>query len=97
MKNIAVYPGSFDPVTNGHLDIIKRASRIFDKVYVAVLTNSAKQPLFTVSERMDMIKAQAKEFGNVETDAFSGLLVDYLEQVGANVIIKELRAVSDVE
>ena len=97
MKNIAVYPGSFDPVTNGHLDIIKRASRIFDRVYVAVLTNSAKQPLFSVPERMDMIRQQTAGFGNVEADAFSGLLVDYLEQVGANVIIKGLRAMSDFE
>lgn len=97
MKNIAVYPGSFDPVTNGHLDIIKRASRIFDKVYVAVLTNSAKRPLFSVDERMDMIRQQTAGFGNVEAGSFSGLLVDYLAQVDANVIIKGLRAVSDFE
>ena len=96
MKN-AIYPGSFDPVTNGHLDVIKRASRIFDKVYVAVLTNSAKHPMFTIQERIDMIRQVTEEYANVEADAFSGLLVDYMEQVGANVIIKGLRAVSDFE
>jgi len=97
VSNIAVYPGSFDPVTNGHLDIIKRAARIFDRVYVAVLTNSAKTPMFTVEERMDFIRRTVAPYSNVEVDSFSGLLVDYMEQKKANVIIKGLRAVSDFE
>lgn len=99
MKNIAVYPGSFDPVTNGHLDIIKRASRIFEKVYVAILTNSSKSPMFTVEERMDMIRrsVEAKELTNVVVSSFDGLLVDFVAENNANVIIKGLRAVSDFE
>ena len=99
MKNIAVYPGSFDPITNGHLDIIKRASRIFEKVYVAILTNSSKSPMFTVEERMDMIRrsVEAKGLTNVEVSSFSGLLVDFVAEKNANVIIKGLRAVSDFE
>lgn len=99
MKNIAVYPGSFDPVTNGHLDIIKRASRIFEKVYVAVLVNSSKTPMFTAEERADMLNRSVKAMGlkNVEICIFSGLLVDFISERGANVIIKGLRAVSDFE
>lgn len=99
MKNIAVYPGSFDPVTNGHLDIIKRASRIFEKVYVAILVNSAKSPMFTVEERADMITRSVEGMGlkNVEVHIFSGLLVDFISEKGANVIVKGLRAVSDFE
>lgn len=99
MKNIAVYPGSFDPVTNGHLDIIKRASRIFEKVYVAILTNSSKAPMFSVDERMDMIRrsVEAKGLTNVEVSSFNGLLVDFVAEKNANVIIKGLRAVSDFE
>lgn len=99
MKNIAVYPGSFDPVTNGHLDIIKRASRIFEKVYVAVLVNSAKSPMFTAEERADMLTRSVNAMGlkNVEIHIFSGLLVDFISEKKANVIIKGLRAVSDFE
>jgi len=99
MKNIAVYPGSFDPVTNGHLDIIKRASRVFEKVYVAILVNSAKSPMFTEEERADMIRRSVATMGlkNVEVHIFSGLLVDFISQKGANVIVKGLRAVSDFE
>ncbi len=99
MKNIAVYPGSFDPVTNGHLDIIKRASRIFEKVYVAVLVNSAKSPMFTESERADMLSRSIADMGlkNVEVHVFGGLLVDFISEKGANVIVKGLRAVSDFE
>lgn len=99
MKNIAVYPGSFDPVTNGHLDIIKRASRIFEKVYVAILVNSAKSPMFTEEERADMITRSVAAMGlkNVEVHIFSGLLVDFIAEKGANVIVKGLRAVSDFE
>ncbi|MDI6601407.1 MAG: pantetheine-phosphate adenylyltransferase [Thermoanaerobacteraceae bacterium] len=95
--NIAVYPGSFDPVTYGHLDIIERASSIFDKLIVAVLENSAKKPLFTVEERKDMIKAATMSLRNVEVDYFSGLLVDYMKQNDYHIVIKGLRMLSDFE
>ena len=96
--NIAVYPGSFDPITNGHTDIIKRASRVFDKVYVAVLKNSSKSsPMFTIEERMELIKRITGDYENVYVDTFSGLLVEYAQKKGANVIIKGLRASSDFE
>ncbi|MCX7714472.1 MAG: pantetheine-phosphate adenylyltransferase [Clostridia bacterium] len=94
---IAVYPGSFDPITNGHLDIITRASRIYDKVIVGVLNNSAKNPVFSAQERADMIRLATTEINNVETDIFSGLLVDFAKNSGATVIIKGLRTVSDFE
>lgn len=97
MTKIAVYPGSFDPCTNGHLDVIRRASRIFDKLFVAVLANSGKTPLFSDKERVDMLRGVTKDFENVEVECFSGLLVDFTDKVGANVIIKGLRAVSDFE
>ena len=99
MKNIAVYPGSFDPTTNGHLDIIKRASRIFEKVYVAVMVNSSKKPMFTEEERADILRRCISSLGlkNVEVHIFNGLLVDFVDKVRANVIIKGLRAVSDFE
>ncbi len=97
MKRIAVYPGSFDPITNGHIDIIRRSSRTFDKVYVAVLVNSSKKPLFSIEERMDFIKRVTKDLDNVEVDTFSGLLVDYMRKKEAGIIIKGLRAVSDFE
>ena len=97
MNKIAVYPGSFDPVTNGHLDIIKRAAKTFDKVYVAILTNSAKNPKFSLEERIDWLERATKELTNVEIVSFSGLLVDFAKQIGANIIIKGLRAVSDFE
>lgn len=94
---IAVYPGSFDPVTNGHLDIIKRASRTFDKVYVAILTNSSKTPMFSLEQRMDWLRRCTADIENVEIDSFSGLLVNYLREKNSNIIIKGLRAVSDFE
>ena len=94
---IAVYPGSFDPITNGHLDIIERSSKVFDKVIVSILVNSAKTPVFSVEERVAMIKKVVKDIPNVEVDSFTGLLVRYLEQKNARVIIKGLRAVSDFE
>ncbi|MBE7050016.1 MAG: pantetheine-phosphate adenylyltransferase [Ruminococcaceae bacterium] len=97
MNKTAVYPGSFDPVTNGHLDIIKRASKKFDKVYVAILTNSAKKPRFSLEERIDWLKRATKELINVEIVSFSGLLVDFAKGIGADIIIKGLRAVSDFE
>lgn len=94
---IAVYPGSFDPVTNGHLDIIERASRVFDKVIVGVLRNKNKSPMFTAKERVSFIKKAAEHLDNVETDSFDGLLVDFAKAHGAKVIIKGLRTVNDFE
>ncbi len=97
MKNIAIYPGSFDPCTNGHLDIIERSSKIFEKVIVAVLLNSSKTPTFTVEERMDLLKTATKHIPNVEVMNFNGLLAQFAEEQKAKVIIKGLRAVSDFE
>ncbi len=97
MERIAVYPGSFDPITNGHIDIIRRSSRTFDKVYVAVLVNSSKKPLFTQEERVEWIRKVTSDLPNVEVDTFSGLLVDYVRLKNANIIIKGLRALSDFE
>ena len=93
----AVYPGSFDPCTNGHLDIIRRASRLFDKVIVAVLINEKKNPLFSTEERVDMLKTVTEDIPNVEICSFSGLLADFMKNNGYSVIIKGLRAVSDYE
>lgn len=93
----AVYPGSFDPCTNGHLDIIERSSKLFDKVVVAVLTNSAKKPMFTVDERISFLESVISDFPNVEVCSFSGLLVDFLREIDANVVVKGIRAVSDFE
>ncbi|NLO83458.1 MAG: pantetheine-phosphate adenylyltransferase [Clostridiales bacterium] len=94
---IAVYPGSFDPITNGHMDIIKRASRIFDKLIVAVVRNPNKVSMFTVNERMDLIRKAVAGLPNVEIDHFEGLLVDFMRSKNARVIIKGLRAISDFE
>lgn len=94
---IGVCPGSFDPVTNGHLDIIARSSKMFDKVIVAVLRNSSKNSLFTIEERVELLKKTCEQYGNVEIDSFSGLLIDYMKLKQANVIIKGLRAISDFE
>ena len=93
----AVYPGSFDPVTKGHLDIIRRASKTFDKVYVAILTNSSKTPMFSLEQRLDWLKRSTADIENVEIDSFSGLLVNYMKEKDSNIIIKGLRAVSDFE
>jgi pantetheine-phosphate adenylyltransferase len=93
----AVYPGSFDPFTNGHLDVVQRASKIFDRVIVAVAENEGKSPLFTMQERTNLVGEATKNLANVEVDAFSGLLVNYVEQRRAEVIIRGLRAVSDFE
>ena len=95
--SIAVYPGSFDPCTNGHLDIIDRSAQLFDKVIVAVLTNSSKTPVFTVSERIELLKTATADYSNVEVCSFSGLLVDFLRKIDVKVVIKGLRAVSDFE
>lgn len=94
---IAIYPGSFDPVTNGHLDIIRRASLLTDKLYVAVLENPNKNPTFTVDERIDLLKQCTKDLKNIVIEPFSGLLIDYAAKVGAKVIFRGLRAVSDYE
>ncbi|XJZ28387.1 pantetheine-phosphate adenylyltransferase [Bacillota bacterium Lsc_1132] len=97
MVSIAVCPGSFDPITYGHLDIIKRGAKVFDELYVVVLNNSSKNPLFTVNERIDLIKEVTKDLPNVKVDEFHGLLVDYAKSVKASAIIRGLRAVSDFE
>lgn len=94
---IAVYPGSFDPITNGHLDIIKRASRLYDYVVVGVLNNASKKPLFSAEERKSMIDKVTEDIDNVSCDVFSGLLVDFAKQKKATVIIKGLRTVADFE
>lgn len=93
--HIAVYPGSFDPTTNGHLDIITRASKLCDKLIVAVLENPSKTPMFTVEERVEHLKAILKEFPNVEVHSFSGLLVDFVRSVGSNIVVRGLRGVTD--
>lgn len=93
----AVYPGSFDPVTNGHLDIIKRASRLVDELIVAVIVNPGKEPLFTLEERESMLVEVCAELPNVKVTTFSGLLVHYLDELGVYLIIKGLRAISDFE
>jgi pantetheine-phosphate adenylyltransferase len=97
MKRIAIYPGSFDPVTNGHLDIVERGVKIFDKIIVAILYNPGKEGLFTVAERIEMLKASLKKFPNVEVDTFNGLLVEYAKKRKAHVILRGLRALSDFE
>ncbi|MGG3736439.1 pantetheine-phosphate adenylyltransferase [Aeribacillus pallidus] len=97
MGKIAVCPGSFDPITYGHLDIIQRGAKVFDEVYVCVLNNSSKKPLFTVEERVQLIEEVTKPIPNVKVDTFQGLLVDYAKSVNANAIIRGLRAVSDFE
>lgn len=97
MASIAVCPGSFDPITYGHLDIIRRGAKVFDKVYVALLNNSAKNPLFTMEERAKLIREVTKDIPNVQVDMFSGLLVDYAKSINASVILRGLRAVSDFE
>ncbi len=95
----AVYPGSFDPFTNGHLDVAERASRLFDRVTVAVLENPAKRNryLFSIEERLKIIRASTAHLPNVEVEAFSGLLAEYMKKKGARIIVKGLRAVSDYE
>jgi pantetheine-phosphate adenylyltransferase len=95
--SLAVFPGSFDPITNGHLDIIARGLSVFDKVIIAILLNAEKRPLFTVEERVEIIREAYRGDPRVRVDTFSGLLVDYAEKVGASVIVRGLRAISDFE
>ena len=94
---IAIYPGSFDPITNGHISILNRALKIFDKLVIAILHNTQKAPLFTLEERLSMIREVLKPVENVEVDYFDGLLVDYAVKKGTNVVIRGLRALSDFE
>ena len=94
---LAVFPGSFDPLTNGHVDIILRCARLFERILVAVLVNQDKKPLFTADERVAMIRDVFREYPNVETESFDGLLVDYARQRRASAIIRGIRAVSDYE
>jgi pantetheine-phosphate adenylyltransferase len=96
-QKVVIYPGTFDPITNGHLSIITRALKIFDKLVVAILNNPNKIPLFTMDERLDMIRKVLKGVGNVEVDSFAGLLVDYVIQKETNVVVRGLRALSDFE
>ncbi len=95
--SVAVYPGSFDPVTLGHYDIIERSARIMDKLIVGVLNNSSKTPLFSVEERVEMLKSVTGHISNVEVQSFDGLLVDFVRASGAKVIIRGLRAITDFE
>jgi pantetheine-phosphate adenylyltransferase len=96
-NRIAIYPGTFDPLTNGHLSVIHRALKIFDKLIIAILINPKKTPLFSLDERKAMIEEVLKDRSNVEIDSFDGLLVDYAVKKGSNVIIRGLRALSDFE
>ncbi len=93
----AIYPGSFDPVTNGHLDLVERGAKIFERLIVAVLQNREKEPLFKVSERVEMLREATQKWGNVEVDVFDGLLMDYARQKKARVILRGIRAISDYE
>jgi len=94
---VAIYPGSFDPITNGHLDLIGRGARLFSKLIVAILENDAKEPLFSVAERMEMLREATRGFANVEVDSFRGLLVNYAASRGATVLLRGIRAISDYE
>ncbi|MCR5345674.1 MAG: pantetheine-phosphate adenylyltransferase [Lachnospiraceae bacterium] len=93
----AIYPGSFDPITNGHIDIIKRASGLFDKLYVGVLSNSSKNPLFSIDNRVTMIKEAVGDIANVEVVSYDGLLVDYCKKNGITAIVRGLRAITDFD
>ncbi|GIO18270.1 phosphopantetheine adenylyltransferase [Oceanobacillus oncorhynchi subsp. incaldanensis] len=97
MRKLAICPGSFDPVTNGHLDIIRRGAKVFEEIVVTVFNNQSKSPLFTVEERMQLLEESLKDLPNVRVDSSSGLLMDYAEEVGATAVIRGLRAVSDFE
>jgi len=94
---IAIYPGTFDPITNGHIDILERAIKLFDRVVITIARNSSKNPLFTEQERLDMISGVVKKYKNVEVDSFEGLLVTYARKKKATAIVRGLRAISDFE
>jgi len=94
---VAIYPGSFDPITNGHLDVIERGSRMVERLVVAVLRNAGKQPLFSVEERMEMLREAVVRYAHVEVASFDGLLVDFAFECGAQVILRGIRAISDYE
>jgi pantetheine-phosphate adenylyltransferase len=94
---VAIYPGSFDPITNGHLDLIARGSRVVERLIVAVLRNESKQALFSVEERLEMVLEVVRPFANVDVESFDGLLVDYAASRGANLILRGIRAISDYE
>ena len=94
---IGVYPGTFDPITNGHTDLITRSLQVFDKVIVAIALNPSKHPLFDLTDRVEMVKLATKDVSHVEVEPFSGLLVDYVKQRGARAVIRGLRAISDFE
>ncbi len=96
-KGLAIYPGSFDPPTNGHLDLIQRGSKIFDELVVAILRNSEKTPMFSVSERLEMLRELLADLGNVRIDTFDGLMVEYAKSMGASCVLRGIRAVSDYE
>ena len=97
MKKRAVYPGTFDPVTNGHIDLIRRSAALFDDVVVAILSNTEKTPLFSVEERVKMLEGVVRKIRNVSVTTFGGLLIDFVERIGASVIVRGIRAVSDYE
>jgi len=96
-KKIALYPGSFDPITNGHLDVLERASRMFDEVVIAVLKNPAKKPFLNVEERIELIKEATKTLKNTKVDSFDGLTVEYARKIGAKFLIRGLRTITDFE
>ncbi|HNZ29303.1 MAG TPA: pantetheine-phosphate adenylyltransferase [Candidatus Goldiibacteriota bacterium] len=97
MKKTAVYPGTFDPITNGHIDIVKRASKMFDTVVIAVSKSEHKKPLFSVEERVEMAKKAVKGIKNIKVECYSGLLADYLKSTGRNLVIRGIRVISDFE
>lgn len=96
-KGIAIYPGSFDPPTNGHLDLIQRGSKIFDELVVAILRNSEKSPMFSVAQRLEMLRLLTTDLGNVRIDTFDGLMVEYAKSIDATCVLRGIRAVSDYE
>ncbi|MBI4764845.1 MAG: pantetheine-phosphate adenylyltransferase [Deltaproteobacteria bacterium] len=97
MSRVAIYPGSFDPITNGHLSLLRRGLQIFDKIVIAIAINPSKKPLFSLEERVDILKAVLKDYSRIEIDHFQGLLVDYVQRRETNIVLRGLRALSDFE
>ncbi|OGP49833.1 MAG: pantetheine-phosphate adenylyltransferase [Deltaproteobacteria bacterium RBG_13_43_22] len=97
MSRVAIYPGSFDPITNGHLSLLRRGLSIFDKIVIAIAINPGKKPLFTLEERVDILKTVLKDYSRIEIDHFQGLLVDYVQRRETNIVLRGLRALSDFE